>query len=291
MSKIPVFTGACTAIITPFGENGIDYERLKKQLDVQYENGTAAVVVCGTTGENAVLTSNEHEELVRQTVRLVNGRMKVIAGVGSNNTLTALRHAEDAKFAGADAILMVTPYYNKTTQRGLIAHYTAIAEEGSLPVIVYNVPSRTGLNLEPKTLQTLSALDNIVAVKEASGNVIQVMDMMRLCGDNIVFYCGSDELTAPMLALGAKGVISVVSNIAPALMSRMTHGGISEAVETNLRLLPLIHALFAETSPAPVKYAASKMGLCENEVRLPLIPVSPETEAAINQEIQRLELC
>lgn len=289
--KKPIFTGHACALITPFKNGEIDFSALKNLIRFQLSGGVDAFVANGTTGEPATLTQEEWEKVLLCVVEEVNGRVPVIAGTGGNNTFDVMRLAKKAKALGADAQLCVTPYYNKTTQRGLIAHYTAIAEEGSLPLIVYNVPSRTGLNLLPETLQALSALENIIAVKEASGNLVQVMDMMQLCGEDMIFYSGSDELTAPMMAMGAKGVISVVSNIAPALMTRMTHGSIEQAAKINLSLLPLIHALFAETSPAPVKYAAHQMGLCENEVRLPLVPVSQATADTLKREIQKLGLC
>ena len=204
MVKIPVFKGACTAIITPFNDGGIDYEALRRNLDFQYENGVSAVVVCGTTGENATLSSNEHEELVRRTVREVNGRMKVIAGVGSNNTQTALRHAEDAKFAGADAILMVTPYYNKTSQKGLIEHFSYVADRVDIPMILYNVPSRTGMSISADTYKTLSEHPNINGVKEASGDFSLIASTVSKCGDDLFLWSGNDDNTVPMMSLGAQ---------------------------------------------------------------------------------------
>ena len=213
--KTPIFKGSCTAIITPFDERGIDYDRLKKNLDFQYENGTSAVVVCGTTGENATLTNDEHQELVRTAILHNAGRMKLIAGVGSNNTLTALRRAEEAKAAGADAILMVTPYYNKSTQRGLVEHFTYVADRVEIPMILYNVPSRTGIGLKAETCRILSEHPNIIGIKEASGDIALGAKIHSLCGDELWIWSGNDDCTVPLMALGALGVISVASNIVP----------------------------------------------------------------------------
>ena len=205
--KTPIFKGSCTAIITPFDERGIDYDRLKKNLDFQYENGTSAVVVCGTTGENATLTNDEHQELVRTAILHNAGRMKLIAGVGSNNTLTALRRAEEAKAAGADAILMVTPYYNKSTQKGLIEHFTYVADRVEIPMILYNVPSRTGIGLKAETCKTLSGHPNIVGIKEASGDIALGAKIRSLCGDALWIWSGNDDCTVPLMSLDRKSVV------------------------------------------------------------------------------------
>ena len=201
MVKVPVFKGSCTAIVTPFSEHGVDYERLKKNLEFQYENGTSAVVVCGTTGENATHTPNEHDELVRVTVRTVNGRMKVIAGIGSNNTANALRAAEDAKYSGADAVLMVTPYYNKTTQKGLIEHFSYVADSVDIPMILYNVPSRTGIGITADTCKVLSQHPNINGIKEASGDIALAAKIRSLCGDDLYIWSGNDDCTIPLMSL------------------------------------------------------------------------------------------
>ena len=219
--KTPIFKGSCTAIITPFDERGIDYDRLKKNLDFQYENGTSAVVVCGTTGENATLTNDEHQELVRTAILHNAGRMKLIAGVGSNNTLTALRRAEEAKAAGADAILMVTPYYNKSTQRGLVEHFTYVADRVEIPMILYNVPSRTGIGLKAETCRILSEHPNIIGIKEASGDIALGAKIHSLCGDELWIWSGNDDCTVPLMALGALGVISVASNIVPGTIAKL----------------------------------------------------------------------
>ena len=213
--KTPIFKGSCTAIITPFTEHGIDYERLRRNLDFQYENGTSALVVCGTTGENATLSNDEHQELVRAAILYNAGRMKLIVGVGSNNTLTALRRAEGAKAAGADAILMVTPYYNKSTQKGLVEHFSYVADRVDIPMILYNVPSRTGIGLKAETCKTLSEHPNIVGIKEASGDIALGAKIRSLCGDELYIWSGNDDCTVPLMSLGALGVISVASNIVP----------------------------------------------------------------------------
>jgi 4-hydroxy-tetrahydrodipicolinate synthase len=285
MVKIPVFKGACTAIITPFNDGGIDYEALRRNLDFQYENGVSAVVVCGTTGENATLSSNEHEELVRRTVREVNGRMKVIAGVGSNNTQTALRHAEDAKFAGADAILMVTPYYNKTSQKGLIEHFSYVADRVDIPMILYNVPSRTGMSISADTYKTLSEHPNINGVKEASGDFSLIASTVSKCGDDLFLWSGNDDNTVPMMSLGALGVISVASNILPAAVSKLCalclEQDFSAAEELYSKYAPLFSALFIETNPIPVKTAMKLMGYDSGKLRLPLTEIGEANLAAL----------
>lgn len=285
MVKIPVFKGACTAIITPFNDGGIDYEALRRNLDFQYENGVSAVVVCGTTGENATLSSNEHEELVRRTVREVNGRMKVITGVGSNNTQTALRHAEDAKFAGADAILMVTPYYNKTSQKGLIEHFSYVADRVDIPMILYNVPSRTGMSISADTYKTLSEHPNINGVKEASGDFSLIASTVSKCGDDLFLWSGNDDNTVPMMSLGALGVISVASNILPAAVSKLCalclEQDFSAAEELYSKYAPLFSALFIETNPIPVKTAMKLMGYDSGKLRLPLTEIGEANLATL----------
>ena len=286
----PLFHGCATALYTPFKKGAVDYPALEKLLDFQLSHGIDALVACGTTGEPSTLTYEEWEQVLSFTVRFAHGRVPVIAGTGGNNTAQVIQLAQRARELGADAQLCVTPYYNKTTQEGLIAHYTAIARDGSLPVIIYNVPSRTGLNVLPATLAVLAKEENIIAMKEASANVIQIMDMMRLCGDDIDFYSGSDELTAPLMAIGAQGTISVLSNIAPAVMHDMTHGSVSESAALNKRMLPLINALFSQVSPIPIKAAAAMMGLCENELRLPLVPMEASKMETLKKEMQKAGL-
>ena len=248
MVKVPVFKGSCTAIVTPFSEHGVDYERLKKNLEFQYENGTSAVVVCGTTGENATHTPNEHDELVRVTVRTVNGRMKVIAGIGSNNTENALRAAENAKYSGADAVLMVTPYYNKTTQKGLVEHFSYVADRVDIPMILYNVPSRTGIGISADTCKALSQHPNINGIKEASGDIALAARIRSLCGDDLYIWSGNDDCTIPLMSLGALGVISVASNIVPGAVAKLCalclEGSYAEATELYAKYASLFSAQF-----------------------------------------------
>lgn len=283
--KTPIFKGSCTAIITPFDERGIDYDRLKKNLDFQYENGTSAVVVCGTTGENATLTNDEHQELVRTAILHNAGRMKLIAGVGSNNTLTALRRAEEAKAAGADAILMVTPYYNKSTQRGLVEHFTYVADRVEIPMILYNVPSRTGIGLKAETCRILSEHPNIIGIKEASGDIALGAKIHSLCGDDLWIWSGNDDCTVPLMALGALGVISVASNIVPGTIAKLCSlclsGAFEEATALYDKYAELISALFIETNPIPVKAAMQLMGMDSGLLRLPLVEISPESRAKL----------
>lgn len=285
--KKTLFTGCGTALITPFKNGEIDLPALHQLIDFQLENGIDAIVANGTTGEPSTMNEKEWALVLKTVVDQVKGRIPVIAGTGGNHTAAVIEKAQLARELGADAQLCVTPYYNKTTQAGLVAHYQAIAKDGSLPIIVYNVPARTGLNVLPETLAELAKEENIIAVKEASANMIQIMDMMNLCGDRMDFYSGSDELTAPIMALGGKGVISVLSNIIPAQMRQMTHGRIENAVKMNLHYLPLIHALFKQTSPCPIKAAAEMLSMCGDEVRLPLIPLNESEKAALKAEMQK----
>lgn len=281
MVKVPVFKGSCTAIVTPFNEHGVDYERLKKNLEFQYENGTSAIVVCGTTGENATHTPNEHDELVRVTVRTVNGRMKVIAGIGSNNTENALRAAENAKYSGADAVLMVTPYYNKTTQKGLIEHFSYVADRVDIPIILYNVPSRTGIGITADTCKVLSQHPNINGIKEASGDISLAAKIRSLCGDDLYIWSGNDDCTIPLMSLGALGVISVASNIVPGAVAKLCalclEGSYAEATELYAKYASLFSALFIETNPIPVKAAMKMMGMDSGILRLPLTEISQES--------------
>ncbi len=281
MVKVPVFKGSCTAIVTPFNEHGVDYERLKKNLEFQYENGTSAVVVCGTTGENATHTPNEHDELVRVTVRTVNGRMNVIAGIGSNHTENALRAAENAKYSGADAVLMVTPYYNKTTQKGLIEHFSYVADRVDIPMILYNVPSRTGIGITADTCKVLSQHPNINGIKEASGDISLAAKIRSLCGDDLYIWSGNDDCTIPLMSLGALGVISVASNIVPGAVAKLCalclEGSYAEATELYAKYASLFSALFIETNPIPVKAAMKMMGMDSGILRLPLTEISQES--------------
>ncbi len=288
--KKTLFTGCATALITPFQKGQVDVPALQELVDFQLAKGVDALVVNGTTGEPSTMEDQEWALVLKTVVTQVRSRVPVIAGTGGNHTLAAIRKAHLAREIGADAQLCVTPYYNKTTQAGLVAHYRALAQDGVLPIILYNVPARTGLNMLPETLNTLADEENIIAIKEASGDMVQIMEMMRLCGDRLDFYSGSDELTAPIMALGGKGVISVLSNIAPCEMRQMTHGRIENAVKMNLDFLPLIRALFRQTSPCPVKAAAQMLGLCSDEVRLPLIPLNESEKSALKAEMEKAGL-
>lgn len=294
MNKIPVFKGSCTAIVTPFDEKGIDYGRLQKQLEFQLENGTAAIVVCGTTGENATLSQDEHNELVRYTVNVCKGKMKVIVGVGGNNTLAALRKAENAKAVGADAILMVTPYYNKTSQKGLVEHFCAVADKVELPMILYNVPSRTGIGLQAETYRILAEHPNINGVKEASGDFSLIARTRSLCGDMLYFWSGNDDNTVPMMAMGALGVISVASNVVPAavasICARCLAGDYAAAMELYCRYAKLYADLFLETNPMPVKAAMEMLGTDSGFLRLPLTTISDAHREQLRGTLQELKM-
>lgn len=280
--KNRVFTGAATAIITPLTEDGIDYAEFGRLIDWQIENGIDAIVTVGTTGEGSTLTDEEHKEAIRFTVERVAGRVPVIAGTGSNDTAYAIELTKYACEVGADAMLLVTPYYNKATQEGMYRSFVAVADASTKPCILYNVPSRTGCNLLPRTVARLAEHPNIVAIKEASGNISQIAEMISLVGDKIDVYSGNDDQIIPILSLGGVGVISVLSNLLPARTSKMCHdfleGRVAEAREAQLRLIPLINALFCEVNPIPVKAAMSAMGFGENYLRLPLTPMEKDNE-------------
>lgn len=290
--KNRIFTGMASAMITPMNAQGVDYEAMERFIEFQIENGINALVVMGTTGENATLEPWEQKEVIRFTVEKVNHRVPVIAGTGTNNTAHVLQNTKNACEVGADAVLVVTPYYNKGTQKGLITHFTAVADASSVPVILYNVPSRTGVNLLPKTVAELAKHPNIVAIKEASGSMAQLVELMALCGDQIDVYSGEDALTVPMLAMGAAGTISVLSNVAPKESVAMTDaffaGKIEEAAAWQCRLLPLINALFSEVNPIPVKAAVSAMGFGREILRLPLTPMEDSTRAVLFDEMRKL---
>ena len=274
----PLFTGCGTALVTPFKNGEVDYEALDRLVEDQIANGVTALIAVGTTGEPATMNWEEHLAVIRRVVEKADHRVPVIAGTGSNATAEAVYAAKHSAEFGADAQLVVTPYYNKTSQAGLVAHFNAIADAATLPVIVYNVPSRTGLNILPATLKRITAHENVVAVKEANADFVQAMEKIRLCGDKVDFYSGNDDLIVPMMAMGFKGVISVVSNILPAETSRMAEmalqANFKEAADIQLKLLPFINALFSETSPIPIKAAMAKIGMLEEELRLPLVPMT-----------------
>ncbi len=277
MSKNTVFTGAATAIITPLTASGIDYERFGAMIDWQISEGIDAIVAVGTTGEGATLTDEEHREAIRFCVERVGGRVPVIAGTGSNDTAYAVELSRYAADVGADAMLLVTPYYNKATQKGMAASFLAVADAIDKPCILYNVPGRTGCNLLPATAAALAEHPNIVAIKEASGNISQIAELSAMVGDKMDIYSGNDDQIVPVLSLGGKGVISVLSNLLPAETSAMCHkflaGDVAGAREMQLKYLGLINALFCEVNPIPVKAACAAMGFCEDYLRLPLTPM------------------
>ena len=281
--KKTIFTGAGVAIVTPMNpDESINFDRLGQIIDSQIENGTDAIVICGTTGESATMTDQEHVDCIEYAVKRVNGRVPVVAGAGSNHTSYAVWMSKEAKRVGADALLHVTPYYNKTSQTGLIRHFNAVADATDLPIILYNVPSRTGVNITPATYRELAKHPNIVAAKEASGNISQIAQIAQACGDELDLYSGNDDQIVPLLSLGAKGVISVLSNIMP----RETHdicrlffeGKIAESRALQLKLLPLINALFSDVNPIPVKEAMNMMGWECGECRLPLVSMQPQAK-------------
>jgi 4-hydroxy-tetrahydrodipicolinate synthase len=277
-----IFTGAGVAIITPFTENNeVNYEKLGELLDYQINNGTDSIVVCGTTGEASTLSHEEHLECIRYTVNKVNKRIPVIAGTGSNSTETAIYFSTEAEKYGADALLLVTPYYNKATQRGLKEHFTEIAKTVDVPILMYNIPGRTGCNLQPQTIADLvKDVDNIVGVKEASGDISQVAKIMHLTQGDIELYSGNDDQIVPLLSLGGIGVISVLSNIAPSqthdIVAKFLSGDVKGSLELQLKYLPLIDALFSEVNPIPVKKAVNLMGFEVGNLRRPLTDMEPE---------------
>ena len=273
-NKKTVFTGAGVAIITPFKNDKLDYDALGKIIDFQIENGTDAIVVCGTTGEASTLSDEEHVEAIAYTADRVAKRIPVIAGAGSNDTRYAVWLSREARRAGADALLQVTPYYNKATPKGLIRHFLTIADATDIPNILYNVPSRTGCNITLPVYKELAKHPNIVATKEASGNLSAIAEIAAECGDDLDIYSGNDDQIVPLLSLGAKGVISVLSNVMPKethdICSLYFEGKVKESAELQLKLLELINALFMEVNPVPVKAAMNLMGYCSEEIRLPL---------------------
>ena len=279
--KTPIFEGMASAIITPLNEKGIDYELFAKLVEWQIAEGIDGLVVCGTTGEGATLTDEEHKSAIEFMVKQVAGRVPVIAGTGSNDTAYAVELTKHACQICVDGVLTVTPYYNKATQKGLFKSFTQIADASSVPVILYNVPSRTGVNIAPKTVLELSKHPNINAIKEASGDISQIAEIAHLCGDNINIYSGNDDQVVPIMSLGGKGCISVLSNLLPKETSKMCRlfreGDVKAAARLQLKYIPLINALFSEVNPIPVKAAMAKMGFCEDYLRLPLTPMEDAT--------------
>lgn len=294
MKKTPIFTGSGTAIVTPFYNDQIDYRKMEELLNLQALGGTSAIIVCGTTGENATQPLSEHEKLVDFCCQQNNGRMKIIAGVGSNDTKTALRLATSAKASGADGILMVTPYYNKTSQEGLVQHFSYVADRVDIPMILYNVPSRTSIGIQPETYQTLAEHPNINGVKEASGNLSAFAKSRSLCGDKLFFWSGNDDQIVPMMSLGAVGVISVASNIVPDIISKLCklclENDFRNAAALHLEYMELFQTLFIEVNPIPVKTAMNLMGLDVGSFRLPLVPPSPSNRDRIEKMLSHYHL-
>ena len=283
MTKEPVFRGVATALITPLNESGVDFDRFGPLIDWQIEEGINAIVIAGTTGEGSTLTDEEHRACIDFAVQRAAGRVPIIAGTGSNETAYAVDLTRAACDMGADAMLVVTPYYNKTTQKGLIRMYETIADASTKPLILYNVPSRTGINIEPSTYLALADHPMIAGIKEANSNISKIGETMALVGDKLDLYSGNDDQIVPLMSLGGLGVISVLSNILPRktveICQRYFDGDVKGSAALQLELMPLINALFCETNPIPVKAAMAAMGFCENYVRLPLVPMEPDHEA------------
>jgi len=273
-----MFKGSMVALVTPFKTGKVDWESLEALVEFHINNGTHGIVPCGTTGESATLSHQEHDEVIKAVIKAVRKRVPVIAGTGSNSTEEAVRLTREAEKSGADGALLISPYYNRPTQEGIFQHYKKIASEVGIPIIVYNIPGRTGSKIEPETMARLSEIKNVAGVKEATGSVDQAIDVIRLCGDNLAVYSGEDTLTFSLMALGGKGVISTVANIAPKSMSQLTEsclrGEWEKGRDLQFKLIPLIHAVFLETNPIPIKTALAQMGKCTAELRLPLTPMS-----------------
>ena len=289
-----LFTGVATALATPFNDNGVNIPEFKKFINFQIEAGVDALVVCGTTGESSTMTQEEKIQCIECAVSTSNKRVPVIVGTGSNDTKTAIINSILAEQLGADGLLVVTPYYNKTTQKGLIEHFKAIASSVSIPIILYNVPSRTGMNITPETCFELSKIDNIVGIKEASGNISQVAQIARLCGTDFAIYSGNDDQIVPVLSLGGKGVISVLSNIKPEFTCNITNSffkkDIDKSCQHQLQALPLIDALFAETNPIPVKAAINMIEFDFGTPRLPLLECSENLKNTIKEYLKNFNV-
>lgn len=290
--KNTIFTGAGIAIITPFNADGsINFDELGRMIDDQIENGTDAIIICGTTGESATMTDDEHLDSIKFAVKHVAGRVPVIAGTGSNDTRYAVELSKEAEAAGADALLVVTPYYNKTTQKGLIAHYTAIADAVNVPIILYNVPSRTGVNFDVATLKELAKHKNIAAIKEASGNISYVAKIAAACGEDLDIYSGNDDMVVPIMSLGGKGVISVASHVIPKQMHDMVkfcvENNFAEATKLQVEYLDLINDLFIEVNPIPVKEAMNMVGWNAGSCRLPLVDMTDDHKAKLKATLEK----
>lgn len=294
MAKQTIFKGAATALITPLNENGIDFENFGRLIDWQIEQGIDALVICGTTGEASTLNDAEHKEAIRFAAERINGRVPMIAGTGGNDTAYAVELTKYACGVGADACLVVTPYYNKATQNGLVKMFTTIADASTKPIILYNIPSRTGVNIAPETFVKLAEHPLIAAVKEASGNISQCVKIMQLVGDKIDMYSGNDDQIVPLMSIGGSGVISVLSNVLPKetseLCKKFFEGDVKGSAEMQFKYLPLINALFSEVNPIPVKAAMAKMGFGENYLRLPLTPMEEAHAEVLYSEMRKLGL-
>lgn len=285
MKKV-LFKGCGTALVTPFTNDGINFEELRKLIEFQILEGIDSLIICGTTGESSTMSLEEKKAVIEFSVKIANGRVPIIAGTGGNNTSEVINLSKYAESVGADGLLLVTPYYNKTTQKGLIAHFSEIAKNVSIPIILYNVPSRTGINIEPETCLELSKISNIVGIKEASGNISQVSKITNLCKDNLAIYSGNDDQIMPILSLGGLGVISVLSNIYPKYVHNLVMdyltGNWQKATASQIYAIPLISALFSEVNPIPIKYAVNKIGFNCGVPRLPLIELSDKNKEKID---------
>lgn len=292
MKKI-IFKGCGTAIATPFDENGVNLEEFSKLVEDQIQEGVDSIIVCGTTGEAATMTEQERLQTIECAVKVSNGRVPIIAGTGSNNTRAVIEMNKKVEELGVDGVLVVTPYYNKTTQKGLIAHYTEIAKNTELPIIIYNVPGRTGVNIKPETALELSKIENIVAIKEASGDLSQVAKIANLCKENLKIYSGNDDQIIPILSIGGIGVISVLSNIKPKYTHQMCeeffNKNTEKAAQMQINAIPLINALFSEVNPIPVKEALNIIGYNYGAPRLPLIRLSEENKKLLIKNIEELD--
>ncbi|WP_026486020.1 4-hydroxy-tetrahydrodipicolinate synthase [Caldanaerobius polysaccharolyticus] len=289
-----IFKGSGVAIVTPFTDDGVNYQKLGELLEWHVKNHTDAIIICGTTGESSTMTDEERKGAIKYTVDKIAGRIPVIAGTGSNDTAHSIELSKYAESVGADALLCITPYYNKTTQKGLISHFTAIADSVNIPIIIYNVPSRTGMNITPETLSVLSKHPNIKGVKEASGNISQVAEIARLCGDNLDIYSGNDDQVVPILSLGGVGVISVTANILPDKVHEMVYkylnGDVKGARDIQLELNPLNNVLFIETNPIPIKTAMNMMGMEVGKLRLPLVDMEDKHKELLKETLKKYGL-
>ena len=293
-NNTPIFRGIATALITPLNANGVDYDSLGRLIDWQIDQGINALVICGTTGESSTLSDAEHRRVIAYACERVNGRVPVIAGTGSNETAYAVELTKSACADGADAVLVVTPYYNKTTQNGLVAMYNTIADASTKPVILYNVPSRTGIGIQPETYVKLAQHPNIAAIKEANSDISKIVETFALVGDQLDIYSGNDDQIVPILSMGGQGCISVLSNVVPretvAITDQFFAGNVAEAARLQCQFMPLIRSLFCESNPIPVKAAMAALGFCENYLRLPLVPMEQDHYETMLQRMRALGL-